>query len=205
MKLAFRLSWLLIFVLGAAGGMVTMRVIAWQSSDEARAERVARRYFDPVPPGFFDVARLATKDDSGPALMKPGQAIQVEVLEALPGRPITGEQIVRPDGTIGLGFYGDVPVAGLNRNQIKVKVLEHLRKFLNDEVLGLVGEDKDGKPSRIPPVESDRIFIDDSGDLPRPAADRSHAEAAALKGRIDELDAKLDRILKELEKSRQPR
>ena len=39
--------------------------------------------------------------------------LQVEVLEALPGRPISGEQrLVRPDGTISPGYYGDIDVAG---------------------------------------------------------------------------------------------
>src|SRR5580704_6531926 len=43
----------------------------------------------------------------------------VEVLEALPGRPISGERLVRPDGAISLGFYGDVYVAGLTVPEIK--------------------------------------------------------------------------------------
>lgn len=84
----------------------------------------------------------------------------VEVLEALPGRPITGERLVRPDGTITLGFYGDVYVAGLTTREIKEKVVIHLRKYLKDEVLGLIGTDKDGKEIEIPPAESDRVFVD---------------------------------------------
>ncbi len=46
-------------------------------------------------------------------VVEPPDIIIVEVLEALPGRPITGERLVRPDGKISLGFYGDVYVAGL--------------------------------------------------------------------------------------------
>jgi protein involved in polysaccharide export with SLBB domain len=64
--------------------------------------------------------------------------LQVEVLQALPGRPITGERLVRPDGTISLGFYGDVHVRGLTCAQIKCKLIEHLRFWLKDEVLGLI-------------------------------------------------------------------
>ena len=48
-----------------------------------------------------------------PYVIEPPDIIVVEVLEALPGRPITGERLVRPDGTISLGFYGDVHVRGL--------------------------------------------------------------------------------------------
>src|SRR5262249_15486522 len=67
----------------------------------------------------------------------------VEVLEALPGRGITGERLVRPDGTITLVFYGDLHVRGLTIAQAKEKVVLYLRKFLSDETLGLVGDDLD--------------------------------------------------------------
>ncbi len=93
--------------------------------------------------------------------IKPGDLLVVEVLEALPGRPITGERVVKPDGTISLGFYGEVKVAGLDRHQIKELVIVHLRNFLTDEMLGLVGVDAEGQEIRIPPGESDRVFVDE--------------------------------------------
>src|SRR4051812_3154481 len=46
-------------------------------------------------------------------VVEPPDLILVEVLEALPGRPISGERLVRPDGKISLGFYGELYVAGL--------------------------------------------------------------------------------------------
>ena len=45
-------------------------------------------------------------------VLEPPDLVLVEVLEALPGRPISGERLVRPDGKISLGFYGEVYVAG---------------------------------------------------------------------------------------------
>ncbi|HEU5118888.1 MAG TPA: polysaccharide biosynthesis/export family protein, partial [Isosphaeraceae bacterium] len=93
--------------------------------------------------------------------IKPGDILVVEVLEALPGRPITGERVVKPDGTISLGFYGEVKVAGLDRHQIKETIVVHLCQSLNDETLGLVGMDADGQEIRIPPGESDRVFVDE--------------------------------------------
>src|SRR5436305_249976 len=42
--------------------------------------------------------------------VEPPDLLLVEVLDALPARPITGEHLVRPDGTITLGFYGDIYV-----------------------------------------------------------------------------------------------
>ncbi len=69
--------------------------------------------------------------------IEPPDIIIVEVLEALAGRPIAGERLVRPDGTISLGFYGDIHVRGLTPTQAKVKIVHHLRRYLNDDILGL--------------------------------------------------------------------
>jgi protein involved in polysaccharide export with SLBB domain len=73
-----------------------------------------------------------------PHLIEPSDLMLIEVLEALPGRPISGERLVRADGTISLGFYGDVMVKGLTLEQARIKIIKHLRAFLLDEVLGLV-------------------------------------------------------------------
>ena len=95
--------------------------------------------------------------------------IRVEVLQSLPGRAIGGERLVRPDGKISLDFYGDLYVAGLTTIEIKEKVVIHLRKFLHDEILGLIDLDeetgkpkldKDGKPVAIPPAEVNTVFVD---------------------------------------------
>ncbi len=93
-------------------------------------------------------------------VVSPPDLLVVEVLEALPGRPISGERLVRPDGTITLGFYGDVYVNGLTVSEIKEKIVIHLRKYLTDEVLGLTGLGPDNNPIAIPPKDSDRIFVD---------------------------------------------
>src|SRR4051812_7926300 len=45
-----------------------------------------------------------------PHVVEAPDILLIEVLEAVPGRPITGERLVRPDGSISLGFYGDVHV-----------------------------------------------------------------------------------------------
>lgn len=91
----------------------------------------------------------------------PPDLISVEVLEALPGRPISGERLVRPDGTMTLGFYGDLYVSGLTLKEIKEKVIIHMRKFVSDESLGLVAEDPEtGKEIAVAPADSDRVFVD---------------------------------------------
>lgn len=93
-------------------------------------------------------------------VVAPPDLLIVDVLEALPGRPITGERLIRPDGTITLGFYGDVYVNGLTISEVKEKVIIHLRKYLSDEALGLVGVNAEDQPITIPPVNSDRVFVD---------------------------------------------
>jgi RNA polymerase sigma factor (sigma-70 family) len=102
-------------------------------------------------------------------VIEPPDLIRVDVLEALPGRPISGERLVRPDGKITLGFYGDVYVAGLTLAEAKAKVVEHLRKYLSDDVLGLLerdratGDYKRDDTSRLvrkAPGETDRVLLD---------------------------------------------
>jgi polysaccharide export outer membrane protein len=93
-------------------------------------------------------------------VVEPPDLVLVEVLEALPGRPISGERLVRPDGKISLGFYGDVYVAGLTIPEIKEKIVLHLRKQIPDEVLGLVELDNEGNAKEIEPRDSNRVFVD---------------------------------------------
>src|SRR5262245_49208721 len=90
-----------------------------------------------------NLPRELSKTSMPEYVVEPPDLLLVEVLEALPGRPITGERLVRPDGTITLGFYGDVYVSGLTTREIKEKIVIHLRKYLKDEVLGLLAEDAD--------------------------------------------------------------
>jgi polysaccharide export outer membrane protein len=77
----------------------------------------------------------------------------------LPSRPISGERLVRPDGMISFGFYGDIYVRGLTLPQIKHKLIVHLRKFLTDEMLGLVAQDEEGKWQFVKPQDSNKVFV----------------------------------------------
>ena len=115
-------------------------------------------------------AEAAAERPGKPNTAQVGDMISVEVLEALPGRPISGERPVRADGTISLGVYGDLPVAGLTRPEIKVKVVEHMLKFLTDAALGVAAEDEKGQAVRVPPAESDRVAVDIIPSPPRRSA-----------------------------------
>jgi polysaccharide export outer membrane protein len=108
-----------------------------------------------------NIPRELSKTTLPPYVIEPPDILLVEVLEALPGRPIQGERLVRPDGTISLGFYGDVYVAGLTISEAKEKVIAHLRKYLNDEPLGLIQEDEETREFKaVPPAESNRVVVD---------------------------------------------
>lgn len=96
-----------------------------------------------------------------PIVLEPPDLITVEVLEGIPGRPITGERLVRQDGTISLEFYGSLYVRGLTPLQVKEKVILHLRKYINDETLGLIesvepGGDAPDEPEPKQPSPGDQ-------------------------------------------------
>lgn len=151
-------------------------------------------------------AQMKPAAGDGPRIIAPGDLLMIELLEALPGRPITGERVVRPDGTVSLDFYGDLHVAGLNRKQIKEKLIQHMRKYLTDETLGLVDQDPATGANRpVPPADSDRVVVDDSVnyiEAARRARERAGSGQAPLvePGRLDSVEAKLDAILERLDR-----
>lgn len=84
--------------------------------------------------------------------MKPAYIIEapdvlkIEVTvnkEALPQQPITGAYLVRPDGTVSLGVWGNVAVAGLTipeaTEAVRAVVMKHVvvqgRESKSDDVL----------------------------------------------------------------------
>ena len=105
----------------------------------------------------------------GEYVVEPPDVLLVEVLEALPGRPISGERPVQPDGKISLGFYGEIYVAGLTLREVKEKVVLHLKEFIGPQKLGLVvppSEADEGelnattkKAKIVAPRDSNRVFV----------------------------------------------
>ncbi|MHC5540383.1 polysaccharide biosynthesis/export family protein [Singulisphaera rosea] len=71
------------------------------------------------------------------SIIEAPDLITVDVVEALPGRPITGDRLVQPNGKINLGYYGEVSVQGLTVTEAKVRIIDHLKAHLSDEALGL--------------------------------------------------------------------
>jgi Polysaccharide biosynthesis/export protein len=105
------------------------------------------------------VTRLAMPE----IVVQPGDSLFVEVFEALPDYPITGTWTVHTDGRIDLGNYGRVYVDGLTLSEVKEKIVLHLRAYLDDENLGLIGSSEFqplAVPQRISPSESSYVFVD---------------------------------------------
>jgi polysaccharide biosynthesis/export protein len=147
------------------GTGVVGAILAAPQSDSKREARVGRGAVRP------DASKAQPPLHAlGSYVVEPPDLLIVEVLEALPGRPISGERLVRPDGTISLSFYGDISVAGLTIPEVKEKIVLHLRKFLNDETLGLIGPDcetdrpqidpKISTTKLINPRDTDRVYVD---------------------------------------------
>lgn len=60
-----------------------------------------------------------------PRVVEPPDELELNVRPADPDL-VSTRYIVQPEGTIDLGFYGDVYVSGLTLNEIKAKILQHL-------------------------------------------------------------------------------
>lgn len=86
--------------------------------------------------GKVAVADLTTEEarDAIQAHLRRTTAKAAEVTVALAQarglQQISGSHIVRPDGTVGLGSYGDVYVNGLTRGQAKQAIEQHLAQYL---------------------------------------------------------------------------
>jgi polysaccharide export outer membrane protein len=68
-------------------------------------------------------------------ILKPGFHVSVALAQSRGGQQIRGEHLVRPDGSVVLGIYGAVKVAGMTVAQAKAAVEQHLAQYLlNPEV-----------------------------------------------------------------------
>lgn len=60
----------------------------------------------------------------------PKGIVTVSLAQSRGVQQISGQHIVRPDGTVSLGYYGSVYVAGLSLAQVKQAIEAHLSKYL---------------------------------------------------------------------------
>jgi polysaccharide export outer membrane protein len=65
-------------------------------------------------------------------VVDPPDVLYIEALQLLPNRPVAGERLVRQDGTISLGYYGQLHVAGLTIAEIEEKLRDRLSEYVQD-------------------------------------------------------------------------
>jgi polysaccharide export outer membrane protein len=105
------------------------------------------------PGPTIDTPRLHPEPAVSPSLAGPGQAPHelakmtlppyvieppdILLVEALPEKkldqPIAGQHLVRPDGTIGVGYYGSVFVAGMTLDQAREAVYQRLKESFKEK------------------------------------------------------------------------
>jgi polysaccharide biosynthesis/export protein len=76
------------------------------------------------PCGLPDhVPQELSKVSLPPYIIEPPDILLIESTQSLRDQPIRGQHLVRPDGTIGLGIYGSVYVAGMTLEQAQAAVV----------------------------------------------------------------------------------
>ena len=63
--------------------------------------------------------------------------VSVSLGQASGQQQIAGEHLVGPDGTVNLGNYGSVYVAGMTLDEVEKKLLEHLSEYLDDPQIAI--------------------------------------------------------------------
>ena len=85
--------------------------------------------------GSVRVADLTTEEaqkiiEGKVRLFAKNATVTVSLAQSRGVQQISGQHIVRPDGTVSLGAYGSVYVAGLSLAQVKQTIEAHLSKYL---------------------------------------------------------------------------
>lgn len=65
-------------------------------------------------------------------VIDPPDVLLIESTQKLPDQPIRGQHLVRPDGYVSLGIYGDVFVTGMTIQQAKEAIAEKLKERIKD-------------------------------------------------------------------------
>ncbi|MCS6851590.1 MAG: polysaccharide biosynthesis/export family protein [Gemmataceae bacterium] len=89
----------------------------------------------PAPlPLHPNVPRELRKLTLPPYVIEPPDILLVEVIPTL-DQPISGQHLVRPDGTISLGIYGSVAVGGMTLDEAREAIKTHLSSRIKEEKL----------------------------------------------------------------------
>jgi polysaccharide export outer membrane protein len=68
------------------------------------------------------------KSSLPPYVIEPPDILMLQIRKGVPDVQLPAQVLVRPDGTISLGLYGSVPVAGLTIDQARVAIEKYLAR-----------------------------------------------------------------------------
>jgi polysaccharide biosynthesis/export protein len=83
----------------------------------------------------IDEATEALHNSLASIVKKPEVALTL--FQSTGYQPVTGEHLVSPDGTVNLGTYGQVRLAGMTLDEATIAVESHLSKFLDHPKVSL--------------------------------------------------------------------
>jgi polysaccharide export outer membrane protein len=139
-----------------------------------------------VIPSVPGVPREGAKAALPPYVIEPPDILLVRFtrVPALP-QPIDGQHLVRPDGTIYLGTYGSVPVAGLTLDQAIDAIASVLALKIRPLAEYLTYDD--GTPYKIPGVSPEvKVQLADAAGNPKfiPLRDELYVDVLAYNSKV---------------------
>lgn len=96
------------------------------------AVSVAGMTFEQAKQAIESHLKAYTQDANGQPAGLLDPRISIELPDVSGKQPITGEHLVRPDGTVSLGVYGGLYVAGMTLNEVKHSIETHLAAFVHE-------------------------------------------------------------------------
>jgi polysaccharide biosynthesis/export protein len=84
--------------------------------------------FSGPPLGHCSPPKEFSKQSLPPYIVEPPDILLIQSSQKILDQALSGQHLVRPDGYVSLGQYGEVYVSGYNLEQVRTAVTEQLRK-----------------------------------------------------------------------------
>jgi polysaccharide export outer membrane protein len=82
----------------------------------------------PVAHVVPDVPKEFSKQSLPPYVVEPPDILLIQSSQKILDQPLAGQHLVRPDGYISLGQYGEVYVAGMSLDQVRAAITAQVKK-----------------------------------------------------------------------------
>lgn len=104
---------------------------------ELSKENLPEYVIEPPDVLWIQVAQIARVGKDDKEKNNPDGTPKTDQLRSLPLHAVQGDHTVRPDGTIYLGVYGSIPVAGYTLSQAAMVIRETIAKQVQPETSGV--------------------------------------------------------------------